>query len=370
MPAKGTARSLWVWRQSARAAMQRRGDKQGGSDVDFKLVETFLCVFEEGNVTRAAAKLNIVQPAVSTQIKKLEATLKLELFERTPRGISPTPSGRALYRLFAPVLESFRTAEHQAHALSSTQIHEMSVGLNPFASDALTGDVLQAFRIRYPEVEVHVEEELSDTLLRHVADGALDLAIVHFGTQSVGIPAAVAAVPLADEELVFVERDTGAGASEPLHFTELAGRPLVLPKSRLGFRRDLEYAAAQCQTSISLALEINAPGPLLDIVANGELATVVPEITARRAMEHLPLRIRRLIQPQVIRSILCVHRRDRPLSPILAQFAAIVKSKIEGQLAGPLPKPRARREAADLNVWSSAEPVPDVRPLRGRRTHG
>jgi DNA-binding transcriptional LysR family regulator len=320
--------------------MQRRGDEQGGSDVDFKLVETFLCVFEEGNVTRAAAKLNVVQPAVSNQIKKLEATLKLELFARTPRGISPTPSGRALYRLFAPVLESFRAAEYQAHALSHTQIHEMSVGLNPFASDALTGDVLQAFRIRFPEVEVHVEEELSDTLLRRVADGALDLAIVHFGTQSVGIPAIIAAIPLADEELVFVERDAGPGSSEPLRLVELANRPLVLPRSRLGFRRDLEHAASQNQISIVPALEINAPGPLLDVVANGELTAVVPEITARRAAEHLPLRIRRIVQPAVIRNILCVHRRDRPLSPILGEFAAIVKTKVENQLAQPLPVQR------------------------------
>lgn len=333
----------------SRAYATMRGQQDGG-DVNFKLVETFLCVFEEGNVTRAAARLNIVQPAVSNQLKKLEATLNLELFKRTPRGISPTPSGRALYRLFAPVQESFRTAEHQAHALGGAQIHEVSVGLNPFASDALTGDVLQAFRIRFPEVEVHVEEELSDTLLRHVADGALDLAIVHFGAQSVGIPATVAAVPLAEEELVFVERDTGGGSSGAFRFADLAGRPLVLPKSRLGFRRDLEYVAAQCQTLISIALEINAPGPLLDIVANGGLATVVPEITARRAMLRLPLRVRRIIQPSVTRSILCVHRRDRPLSPMLQQFTAIVKSKIERHLFGPLPSSHPHRDEAEPNL--------------------
>jgi len=338
--------------------------------VDFKLVETFLCVFEEGNVTRAAAKLNIVQPAVSNQLKKLEATLKLELFERTPRGITPTPSGRALYRLFAPVQESFRAAEHQAHALSGTQIHEISVGLNPFASDALTGDVLQAFRICFPEVEVHVEEELSDTLLRHVADGVLDLAIVHFGTQSVGIPASVAAVHLAEEELVFVERDPGTGpAPEPLRFAALAGIPLVLPRSHLGFRRDLEYAAAQSQTLISLALEINAPGPLLDVVANGDLAAVVPEITARRAMKHLPLRIRRIVQPSVTRSILCVHRRDRPLSPILLQFTAIVKAKIEEHLD----RARQPAEPADRTPPSSMESALKVRPFKaalGRPNRG
>src|SRR5690606_26537523 len=122
--------------------------------LDFKQIETFLCVFEEGNVTRAAAKLNVVQPAVSAQLKKLEGALKLDLFERTPRGITPTASGRALYRLFAPVLESFRTAEHQAHALTAEDLQEITVGMNPFAGNAIMSDVLQTYRIRYPEVGV------------------------------------------------------------------------------------------------------------------------------------------------------------------------------------------------------------------------
>jgi DNA-binding transcriptional LysR family regulator len=301
--------------------------------MDFKQVETFLCVFEEGSVTRAAAKLHIVQPAVSNQLKKLEATLNLELFERLPRGISPTPSGRALYRLFAPVLESFRIAVYQAQMLSGAQIQEISVGINPFAGNAIMSDVLQTFRIRFPEVGVHVEEDVSTVLLHQVADGRLDLAIVHFGAQSIGIPATVVATVLAEEELVFVEKHPGNRSSrEPMYFTDLANRPLVLIKSKLGFRRDLEFAAAQCGTPINIELEINAPGPLLDLVSHGDLATVMPEITARMAAQRLPLYIRRIVHPSVIRSVLAVHRKDRPLSQFLVQFVEIVKANCQSLL--------------------------------------
>ncbi len=302
--------------------------------MDFKLVETFLRVFEEGNVSRAASKLNIVQPAVSHQVKKLETDLKIALFERTPRGMKPTPSGRALYRLFAPVLADFHAAERQARGLRGAEVHEVSIGLNPFASDALTGEVLQAFRMHFPEVELHVNEEVSDTLLRQVTEGALDLAIVHMGDRSESVPANVVATPLASEELVFVERQSGARNAEPLRFAELAGRPLALLKSRQGFRRDLEYVAARSGISLNPVLEITAPGPLLDLVANGGLATVVPEITARRAMAHLPLHMRRLVRPSVVRTILSVHHIDRPLTPVLSKFVSIVKSAVEKQLAG------------------------------------
>lgn len=301
--------------------------------LDFRQIEIFVCVFEEGNITRAAAKLNIVQPAVSAQLKKLEGALKLDLFERTPRGIVPTASGRALYRLFAPVLESFRTAEHQAHSLTAQDLHEITIGMNPFAGNAIMSDVLQAYRIRHPEVGVHVEEETSSTLLRRVADGALDLAIVHFSPRSPGIPATVVATPLAEEELVLIERATPDN-TEPavVRFAELAGRSLVLPKWQLGFRRDVDHAARESHTPIRIELEINAPAPILDLVAHGDLVAIVPEITARRALPHFPLRMRRIVQPTMLRSILSVTRRDRPLSAQLEAFVAVVKATIEGAL--------------------------------------
>jgi len=277
-----------------------------------------------------------VQPAVSAQLKKLEAALNVVLFERTPRGITPTASGRALYRLFSPVLESFHAAEHQAHALASDNVQEITVGINPFAGDAIMGDVLQTYRLRCPEVGVHVEEDTSTTLLRRVADGALDLAIVHFSAQSSGIPASVMAIPLAEEELVFIERAVGDEAvPSVMRFAELAGRPLVLPKWQLGFRRDVDHAAQSSNTAIRIELEINAPTPIVDLVARGDLVAIVPEITATHALRRLPLRMRRIVEPTLLRTILYVRRRDRPSSPQLDMFVACVKAAIEVALARP-----------------------------------
>lgn len=75
-------------------------------------------------------------------------------------------------------------------------------------------------------------------------------------------------------------------------------------------------------------LEINAPGPLLELVASGGIATVVPEITARQAAKHLPLRIRPITSPNVKRLIEYVHRRDRPLSAPLAILVELVSAAL------------------------------------------
>ena len=60
--------------------------------LDLRHIQYFVCLYEEGSVTRAARRLNVVQPALSMQIRRLEKRLGVDLFERTPRGVVPTPS--------------------------------------------------------------------------------------------------------------------------------------------------------------------------------------------------------------------------------------------------------------------------------------
>jgi DNA-binding transcriptional LysR family regulator len=297
--------------------------------MDLKHVETFLAVFEEGSVTRAAHKLNIVQPAVSGQIKHLEAELDVRLFDRSPRGIAPTSAARALYRLFVQVVADFRTAESLAHALRQVPSNRIAVGVNPYVANAVMGDVLQALRDRLPQVEVQVEEAFSPALIEQVNGGSLDVAVVSGGAELAEPPRSLATIVLVEEELVFVEKSVDdLSSADSIALADVAQRRLVLSRSRHGFRSDLDRAAATCGLTNAAELESDAPGPLLDLVAHGNLSTVVPETTARRAMEHLPLRILRIVSPCVTRQVICVHRKDRPLSGILLEFVEIVRFEL------------------------------------------
>ena len=68
--------------------------------MDLRQIQYFIALFEDGSVTRAAKRLNIVQPALSMQIAKLEDELHQQLFERNAHGMAPTAAGRLMYRLF------------------------------------------------------------------------------------------------------------------------------------------------------------------------------------------------------------------------------------------------------------------------------
>lgn len=65
--------------------------------MDLRQIEYFVALYDERSITKAARRLNIVQPALSMQISRLEKTFKTKLFERTSRGVVPTDTGRTFY---------------------------------------------------------------------------------------------------------------------------------------------------------------------------------------------------------------------------------------------------------------------------------
>src|SRR5260370_6329176 len=84
--------------------------------MDLTQLNSFLCLARDGNMTRAARQLNIVQPALSMQIAKLERNFGKQLFDRTAHGVSLTPAGETLVRLAGTIAKEVdRTREEMAH---------------------------------------------------------------------------------------------------------------------------------------------------------------------------------------------------------------------------------------------------------------
>ena len=79
--------------------------------MDLRQVQYFAVLYEERSITKAARRLNVVQPALSMQISRLERNFKTRLFERTSRGVIPTDIGRAFYGLCQKILGDVHEAQ-------------------------------------------------------------------------------------------------------------------------------------------------------------------------------------------------------------------------------------------------------------------
>jgi DNA-binding transcriptional LysR family regulator len=141
--------------------------------LDLRQIQYFVCLYEEGSVTRAARRLNVVQPALSMQIGRLEKRLGVDLFERNARGMIPTSAGEAMYRLTCGAARS-QDANQRMMELSGKVLGKIAVGIIPSITNSVLADVLRRFGERFPDVEIRIDEAYSGTLIDWLAAGDLD----------------------------------------------------------------------------------------------------------------------------------------------------------------------------------------------------
>jgi LysR family transcriptional regulator, nitrogen assimilation regulatory protein len=297
--------------------------------LDLRQIQYFVCLYEGGSFTRAAQRLNVVQPALSMQMGRLEKRLGVDLFERTSRGVTPTRAGEQLYRLYQPILLDLRNADQLAMELSGKVSGKIAVGIIPSITNSVLADVLSRFGTAYPEVEIRIDEAYSGTLIDWVVSGDLDIAVVNGARRKEGI----SSHPLVAEELLLVERrNSGKGASKPIPFRDLRRLDLVLPSRRHGIRTIVNEAAEQQGLEIVPKIEVDALSPTLKLIAEGELMTILPAIVARRAAIDLPLQTRRIIEPRLTRELVYAYRAKRPLSLAVMSFIDLLSEVLRRAL--------------------------------------
>lgn len=147
--------------------------------VDVRLLRYFLAVADELHFGRAAARLYVSQPALSQQIRKLEADLGADLFVRDRRSVALTDTGRALVVAARDVVQASEEFAVAARRAVRAQRRELVVGfLNPWP-DGFLPRVLRRFRETHPEVTVDVRQyDFRDSTLG-LRSGEMDVALLH-----------------------------------------------------------------------------------------------------------------------------------------------------------------------------------------------
>jgi DNA-binding transcriptional LysR family regulator len=132
--------------------------------LDLRQLHAFVTVVEVGQITRAAERLHIAQPALSQQISKLEVSVGTRLLDRHPRGVSPTPAGAVFLEKARATLEA--AAEAQA-VLGPWLREETALCVGYFSSlQTVARPILRRYMEAYPSVNVDVRHlNLSDRLV-------------------------------------------------------------------------------------------------------------------------------------------------------------------------------------------------------------
>ncbi|MFE9725814.1 LysR family transcriptional regulator [Streptomyces sp. NPDC005794] len=276
--------------------------------MHFQQLAYFVAVAEARHFTRAAEAVHVSQPSLSQQIKALENELGAELFSRARGNIALTDAGEALLPLARRILADADTARHEVQELVQLRRGRIRLGATPSVCTGLLPDVLRAFHGAHPGIQLLIEEGGSHDLVRQLARGALDLALL-----VLPLPAASPAlttVELLHEDLVVVSSASrqAPGRKGSVHVADLENEPLVM--FRHGYDlRELTVAACRAEGfEPSFTVEGGEMDAVLGFVRAGLGIAVVPRMVAVRAGQDL--RTTPLASPGLRRTIALAHRSD------------------------------------------------------------
>ncbi|MDB5840898.1 MAG: LysR family transcriptional regulator [Herminiimonas sp.] len=295
--------------------------------MDLRQIQYFICLFEEGTVTRAAHRLNIVQPALSMQLAKLEEDLGQQLFERTKQGMVPTAAARQMYRLFLPIMRDFSHARDQVMCVDGNFSGHVNIGLIASITEGVLAETLSAFSAKYPNVGVTVADGYSTTLTDWVSGGQIDAAIINKPRRRL----ALNVEHVIDEELVLITsaRHTAALPAE-IAFRDIPslGLSLILPTRHHGLRGIIDSFAQQEDVELTSAFEVDSLVTIVKLVERTQFATILPRIAVHQRLSDGAVQFHSIVSPRLVRQVVSISHPRRPLNTATTAFIGMLTAQM------------------------------------------
>ncbi len=290
--------------------------------MELRHLSYFIAVAEELHFGRAAARLHLAQPPLSRQIRQLEAELGVPLFERDKRHVRLTDAGAVLLGEARAVLAHAEQAAHAARRAARGEVGTLAVGFIGAASYSVLPGIVQAFRARFPGVELVLQEMTTAEQLQALRGGQIRAGLVR---PPVADAALAAETVLREPLVVALPAVHPLAAQRRVAIAALAGEPWVLFPRRLaadlydqilglceraGFRPRLAQEAMQMQTVARL-------------VGAGIGVSLVPRSV--QTLHSAGVAYRPLRDATAAVEMAVAWRRDDS-SPLLRQFLAVARA--------------------------------------------
>ncbi|PHR87247.1 MAG: LysR family transcriptional regulator [Blastopirellula sp.] len=288
--------------------------------MKFSQLRTIIQVAELGSLSKAADRLHIAQPALSRQVRMLEAELGVQLFQRHGRGMVITESGqdvlRHAYRVIGEVQELRVCVADSGASLRG----HVSIGMPPTVADILTVPLVTAFQEHHPEATLRIVGAYSGYILDWLHRGEIDVAIL-FESKSAR---SLRSTPLLEESLNLIgSADAGLSPDQPVEFDTLQSRKLLLPSAGHSLRTLLDECTRGLDITLNVQVETDSYTVLKDLVRAKQGMTILPLAPIYDEISAGSLTYAPLLNPIPKRRLMMSYPTDRPTAR-LAQFAGDV----------------------------------------------
>jgi DNA-binding transcriptional LysR family regulator len=279
-------------------------------DIDLRQMRAFAIVAEELHFGRAAERLGIAQPPLSQQIRRLEAKVGCQLFDRGTRRVELTEAGRALLATARRILVEAANGVEQARRVGRGDAGILDVGFPATVALSLLPKVIRAFRQRYPGIELRLSELTTSPQRDALRTGGIDVGFLREPEPD----------SLLQMETVMLERFIAvlpsthrlATSRASISLPALAGEPFILFRRDVGplFHGRILGLCGQAGFAPRIVQESGEWQTVVSLVRAGLGVSIAPQCVANLRLEGVTYKT--LTASRVRTSVvMCWHKDNR-----------------------------------------------------------
>jgi LysR family nitrogen assimilation transcriptional regulator len=292
--------------------------------MDLRQIQYFVALYEEKSITKSARRLHVVQPAVSMQIRRIEAEYGINLFERTSSGVYPNDAAQTIYPMCLEILGKVEKVRRSLREGSGKLAGTLSVGVPPSIAHGILADVLLSFRADHPGVQLAVHEGYSAHLVDWLLQGDLDFAILgEFEDDR-----RLRGQPIATEDMRILTSVDTPIVGDVVTGKQLEGLKLIVPSAKNLIRILIDTEMERLGLSLVPAMEVDSLSTVFAATRQAGWASILPASAIRdddliRGLRSLPL-----VEPTIRRTLVATFPVLKPPSTAAQHFIKALKAAI------------------------------------------
>lgn len=299
--------------------------------ITLQKLHILMVVHDRGSFNKAASELYMAQSAVSQHIQSLEAALSTQLFERSPRGVKPTPAGELLYGYARRMFQLLAEAERAVMQTADAREHQLAVAATPGVSVYLLPRWLQQFRQEQAGITLTLQTALTGDVVKGVLEGVYDLGFVE--GELLELDAShVGKTRIRDVPYVIAVNPTHRWAGRRvITQDDLSEQPLInrLPSSRA--RRWLERLLEAHGIRLNTIAELDSPGAIkYALFSDAASIAILPDYVVEREAVRGELAQLTVVNLPLVRPLLLLWDRRKAFTPVQRAFLGVLAAHEAG----------------------------------------
>ncbi len=289
--------------------------------LNFNQLRAFHHAAKNLSVTKAANDLCITQPAVTAQLKALEACIELKLFKRKGRRIYLTGEGQAIYSYTRKIFSQEKEIENYIQQTRELKRGVLRIGTTKTYARYFMPTMMTSFHQAYPHIRIHLDEGSSLDMINSLHEFKNDMALV---AKAIKHPQVVF-VPFTQEELVvIVSPKHGLAKKEAIRFRELANEPFIMKESGSGTRKVVDALFARHGCTPNVLMETGNNEFIKQLVQRGEGISILVRACVALNLKEGELASVSMSDEQLMLDVSLAYLDNQPLSPPAMAFVGIL----------------------------------------------